>query len=91
MPDTARYQLLHRTASAIREAERFGALSALLLVQSFSSDPESVAAYGDFCKIMGCTHQEGALIEGPQLGAVRLYLAWVNCEPSGAEQLLAAV
>jgi hypothetical protein len=39
VPETLRYQLLHRTASAVSEAERFGAPCAVLLVQSFSSDP----------------------------------------------------
>src|SRR3954468_1910651 len=43
-PETLRYQLLHRTASAIREAERFNASAAVLLIQSFSSDPESAVA-----------------------------------------------
>lgn len=91
LPETLRYQLLHRTASAIREAERFGASGAVLLVQSFSSDPESAAAYSTFCGIMGCAAQASTLLEGPRLGTIQLYFAWVDCEPSGAEQLAAAV
>jgi hypothetical protein len=91
LPETVRYQLLHRTASAIHEAERFGARNALLLVQSFSSDPESAAAYAAFCAILGCTNHAGNLVEGPQLGAIRLHFAWVDCEPCGVDQLAAAV
>ena len=36
IPDTTRYQLLHRTASAMVEAQRFNAKHALMLVHSFS-------------------------------------------------------
>lgn len=36
VPDSIRYQLLHRTASAIREAERFHASHAVMVVHSFS-------------------------------------------------------
>src|SRR5438045_3818176 len=49
-PETLRYQLLHRTASAVREAERFGAAAAILLVQSFSSDRDSAEAYATFVR-----------------------------------------
>ena len=41
----SKYQLLHRTASAIIEAERFNANHALMLVHSFSLANEW---YGDF-------------------------------------------
>jgi len=91
LPRSLRYQLLHRTASAIREAERFGASSAVLLVQSFTSDPDSTAAYSAFCEIMGCVGQAGTVLEGPRLGSIQLYFAWVDCEPSGAAELAAAV
>src|SRR4030042_2380412 len=36
IPDSVRYQLLHRTASAIIEAECFGAQYAVMLIHSFS-------------------------------------------------------
>jgi hypothetical protein len=32
IPDSVRYQLLHRTASAVIEAERFGAQNAVMLI-----------------------------------------------------------
>ncbi len=38
--DTTRYQLLHRTASAIIEAQRFNAAHAVMLVHSFSQSSE---------------------------------------------------
>src|SRR5690606_33057154 len=39
------YQLFHRTASALLEAERFGAAHAVMMVQSFVDDPLSLADY----------------------------------------------
>jgi hypothetical protein len=90
-PETLRYQLFHRTASAIREAERFGATTAVLLIQSFSSDPESAGAYAEFCQVVGCSPQRTAVLEGPKLGTIQLYFAWVDCEPSGVDQLAGAV
>lgn len=91
LPGTLRYQLLHRTASAVREAERFGAAAAVLLVQSFSSDSDSVAAYAAFCGVMGCAHKPDAMIQGPRLGSIQLYFGWIDCDPSGEEELAAAI
>ena len=91
IPGSIRYQLLHRTGSAIREAVRFGASTALLLVQSFASDPQSVRAFEAFCDLLGCSGRPPALIEGPQLKGVRLYLGWVVCAPSTPEQVASAI
>jgi len=90
-PFTIRYQLLHRTASAILEANSSGASAALLLIQSFSHDPESLAAYRALCELLGCSQRDSGLIDGPRLGAIQLYLGWADCETSGPEELLAAV
>ena len=43
-----RYQLLHRTASALIEAERFSASTAVMLVHSFSSKSEWLEDYVKF-------------------------------------------
>jgi hypothetical protein len=91
LPGTLRYQLLHRAASAVLEAERFSAPDALLLVQSFTSDPDSLSAFSQFGSILGCDCSAGMVVGGPTLGGVRLHLAWLDCEPSGAADLAAAV
>ena len=73
-----RYQLLHRTASAIIEAERFGAPIAVMLVHSFSSSCEGFEDYHAFAKLLGA--------EGGVCGVTRidrkarpdLYLAWIS-------------
>lgn len=50
-----RYQLLHRAASAIKEAVRFKAHKALLLIQSFAGpqDEASFKAFKEFSNLMG--------------------------------------
>ena len=70
IPGSVRYQLLHRTASAIREAKRFGASTAFMLVQSFAPDPDSEAAFDTFCALLRCDARRPSVIEGPVLGGI---------------------
>jgi hypothetical protein len=91
LPGSLRYQLLHRAASAVLEAERFGAQDAVLLVQSFAADPDSLSAFSQFGAILGCDCSTGMVVGGPTLGGVKLHLAWLDCEPSDAALLAAAV
>ena len=48
-----RYQLLHRTASAIYEAQRYRTKWALMLVQSFSRTDASFGDFQPFAQLMG--------------------------------------
>jgi hypothetical protein len=91
IPMTTRYQLLHRAASAVLEAARFGAPDALLLIQSFASDPNSTTAFAHFGALVGCECAVNAIVEGPVLAGVRLHLGWVDCVPAGTPELEAAV
>ena len=50
--DGIRYQLLHRTASALIEAERFCAGHALMLVHSFSQTHEWFEDYARFLRLL---------------------------------------
>jgi hypothetical protein len=74
-PGTLRYQLLHRAAAALLEAERFGAPHAIFLVQSFTRDSKGFTAFSDFGKIMGCECSGGAIVAGSTPGRVKLHLA----------------
>jgi hypothetical protein len=59
-PDAVRYQLLHRLAAAVIEAERFYAKAAAMVVQSFLDDDDR-NGFADFCvfaKIFGITNVE---------------------------------
>jgi hypothetical protein len=50
LPDTIRYQLLHRTVSAIETAKAFHASTAVMVVQSFSAE---VRWHEDFAEALG--------------------------------------
>jgi len=71
------YQLLHRTASAILEARRFGASHAVLLVHSFSQEMAHFDDYKNFVGLYGQTAEANRLYEAKQLGDITLYLGWV--------------
>jgi hypothetical protein len=81
-PDsTLRYQLLHRTVSAVLEAQLHGAVAALVLVHAFGPDaPENLADFSDFLTELGGAPVPKGTVAGPyQLGAQRdlpTYFLW---------------
>lgn len=72
-----RYQLLHRTASAVIEAKRFNASAALILVHSFSPNHEWFDDYSHFAFLFGITAQWNAIHFAKRINNVNLYLAWI--------------
>lgn len=79
-----RYQLLHRTASAVIEAKRFNAPKAVMIVHSFSQTNEWFGDYAKFLKLFGIVAQVGELVRVGEQNGVELYLGWAK----GAEQYL---
>lgn len=75
------YQLLHRTASAVLEAQRFGARHAVMLVHSFSQEMMHFDDYAAFAALYGQKAEANRLIEAKQLGNTTLYLGWVVGDP----------
>ena len=75
-----RYQLLHRTASALIEAERFGASTAVMLVHSFSQKDEHLEDYQAFVELFGTTGNVDTVSHAGNRGGIDLYLAWVRGE-----------
>lgn len=78
IPDTTRYQLLHRTASAIIEAQRFNAAHAVMLVHSFSPTSEWFQDYAAFVALMGGSAAVDKMISVGSRAGVSLHLAWVR-------------
>ncbi len=78
IPDTTRYQLLHRTASAIIEAQRFNAAHAVMLVHSFSQSGEWFQDYAAFVSLMGGNATENSMVPVGSRSGVSLHLAWVR-------------
>jgi hypothetical protein len=70
------YQLLHRTASAILEARRFGARHAVMLVHSFSQELEHFDDYANFVGLFGQTAETNRVYEVRQIDDVTLHLGW---------------
>lgn len=82
--DGIRYQLLHRTASALLEASNFHASAAVLLIQSFGGDQDE-ASYRDFCsfcELMICGTERNALTCSKRKTAVPLLIGWLDCSPA---------
>lgn len=74
-PGQIRYQLLHRTVSALIEADRFCTADAAMLVHSFSPDNRWFGDFVAFVELLGGNPREGEpiVIDGLER---RLILGW---------------
>jgi len=75
-----RYQLLHRTASALIEAERFCAPHALMLVHSFSQEHQWFEDYAAFAALYGLKTEPNAIVYVGEINGKNLYLGWATGE-----------
>jgi hypothetical protein len=84
-----RYQLLHRTAAVIYEAQRFRSANAVLIVHSFCRKPvglDDCKAFLEAIKMPGL--REGGLVGPQKFGGVLLWAGWaadVPLESGGAD------
>jgi hypothetical protein len=76
-----RYQLLHRTASAIIEAKRFNAQYAMAIVHSFSAEHKWFSDYQDFLSLFGVQGKVNELVELPISEGLRIFTGWVVGKP----------
>lgn len=78
-----RYQLLHRTVSAIYEAQRYRTTRAIMLVHSFSMKNTSFCDFQAFAESMGVPVQAVNQVSAEQkCDGIRLRLAWVRDRPT---------
>ena len=78
-----RYQLLHRTASAIYEAQRYRTTQAIMLVHSFSVANTSFGDFQAFAGTMGMPVPVVDRVSAEQeREGIRLRLAWVRDRPT---------
>lgn len=88
-----RYQLLHRTASALIEANRVGAKYAAMIVQSFKNpvrNADGKAHFDDFRRFgerLRASVEEGQLATVPNREGVQLYLGWVMCDSASDAEI----
>jgi len=74
--DNIRYQLLHRTVSAIRTAQDFHAGSAVMFVHSFSLTHRWREDFSAFCQGISAKRVSPDLYSVPRFKSPRLFLAW---------------
>ncbi len=77
LPENIRYQLLHRTASAVIEAKRFNAKHAVMAVHSFSTHLEWLDDYKDFATLFGVKADSDSIVLVGERNNINLYIAWV--------------
>jgi hypothetical protein len=74
-----RYQLFHRTASALIEARRFFARGAIVIVHSFSATAESFGDFQRFVQLMGGrVDRPGQLVSAPPRERIQLLFGWAE-------------
>jgi hypothetical protein len=73
-----RYQLLHRAASALIEAERFCADTAVMLVHSFSSEDIGLADFRAFTRLFCVSSLPDELVRLSQPSGIPFYAAWIR-------------
>lgn len=80
-PNSLRYQLLHRTASAISEARHIGANAAVMMVHSFRGASPSEADYLAFGDALGARLAPERLVRVEGHADPQLFLGWATSGP----------
>jgi len=75
---TIRYQLLHRAASAVIEAERFLASHAMLIIHSFSSKNEWFEDFVKFVSLFGSIPEVNSVVSATLPNGMALHFAWIH-------------
>ena len=73
-----RYQLLHRMASAVVEAQRFNATNAVMLIHSFSPIDRWFEDYQKFLALYEREGKVGELVYLRTVGGIHLFAGWVH-------------
>ena len=78
LPPQLRYQLLHRTASAIIEAQRFKTDEAAMIIHSFSKTRVWFEDFAMFAGLFGLTATPDQLLKHTLPSGRPLHLAWAT-------------
>lgn len=76
VPESIRYQLLHRTVSAVITGEQYRAAAAVMLVHSFSQGRTGWSDYRAFLELFGVQAVEGRVQRLPGASPVPLFAGW---------------
>jgi hypothetical protein len=80
VPDGIRYQLLHRTASALIVAEQFHASAAVMLVHSFSPSDRWFDDFAMFAELVGVEASVGGVGRAQTVTGMPLFIGWCRGE-----------
>jgi hypothetical protein len=75
--ESQRYQLLHRAASPLIEAERLNAVHAVMLVHSFGGDNMWFDDFASFAELLGARPRIGSISRATRAPG-SLYVGWVS-------------
>lgn len=81
LDDGIRYQLLHRTASAILTAQDFHASVAVMMVQSFGTKASLRDDFDAFCRALDAEMLSDDVAVVRSFSRPRLFLGWCNGDP----------
>jgi len=81
VPDTTRYQLLHRTGSALLAAQAFSASAAVMLVHSFSPEHRWFDDFVAFAALFEATPRVGSVQRASGNLPLPLFLGWCQGDP----------
>jgi len=76
--DTIRYQLLHRTASALLTAREFHARSAVMVVQAFDTPASQRLDFDAFRSVLRAVELAPFIYQVPNFQGPALFLAWCD-------------
>ena len=80
IPGSIRYQLVHRTVSAIIEAKRFNTSHAMMIVHSFSQSHKWFDDYKDFLSLFNLDASLNRVSSVSNIDDVCLHFAWITGE-----------
>jgi hypothetical protein len=76
IPQTIRYQLLHRTAAALIVARQFDVKAAVMLVHSFSPTNKGFSDFEAFAGLFNTAPEVGKIISAGTFEDMPLFLGW---------------
>lgn len=85
--DNLRYQLFHRTVSAMLAAERYGTKKAIMMVHTFSANNESYDDFEAFAKKLGFIPMKQGFTKYKKIGNINLSLGWINNYGIGEKEI----
>jgi hypothetical protein len=75
-----RYQLLHRTVSALEMGNRLCCKNALMMVNSFDKQKAGFDDYSTFCQLLGCKPEINKIVKTIRPLNMNLFLGWVELD-----------